>query len=176
MTTPVPGVWVAQGVEEGERPSEPHFLPVPDTTDFQESFVTSGVFSVTELIQVSRSKCPRPLCAGIRGGEGLPQERGTGEGEGALGGGALREKGSQGEARSPSLCHQAKVPRKGSIRALPRAQGQSNMSLPRKQTPHAGWRVLENLLRYVLSWGLPTPPGGDPKGRSPPPPPVPLPS
>uniref|UniRef100_A0A452TNM2 Nuclear factor 1 n=1 Tax=Ursus maritimus TaxID=29073 RepID=A0A452TNM2_URSMA len=55
VTTPVPGVWVAQGVEEGERPSEPHFLPVPDTTDFQESFVTSGVFSVTELIQVSRT-------------------------------------------------------------------------------------------------------------------------
>uniref|UniRef100_A0A8C9KRZ9 Nuclear factor I C n=1 Tax=Panthera tigris altaica TaxID=74533 RepID=A0A8C9KRZ9_PANTA len=55
VTTPAPGVWVAQGVEEGNRPSESHFLPVPDTTDFQESFVTSGVFSVTELIQVSRT-------------------------------------------------------------------------------------------------------------------------
>lgn len=46
------------GAEKGNKPTDAHSLPVPDTTDFQESFVTSGVFSVTELIQVSRSECP----------------------------------------------------------------------------------------------------------------------
>uniref|UniRef100_A0A2K6MCL6 Nuclear factor 1 n=1 Tax=Rhinopithecus bieti TaxID=61621 RepID=A0A2K6MCL6_RHIBE len=40
------------GMGSDQEDSKPITL---DTTDFQESFVTSGVFSVTELIQVSRS-------------------------------------------------------------------------------------------------------------------------
>ncbi|XP_035314288.1 nuclear factor 1 C-type isoform X4 [Cricetulus griseus] len=40
------------GVGSDQEDSKPITL---DTTDFQESFVTSGVFSVTELIQVSRT-------------------------------------------------------------------------------------------------------------------------
>lgn len=106
------------------------------------------MFSVTELIQVSRSECPCLPCAGMGRGEGLTQGRGAGGGRGTL-----REKGPPGEGRSPCpspcptpLCHQAKVPSKGSIQALPGAQGQSSTLLPRKQTPHAAWRVLENPL------------------------------
>lgn len=38
-------------------PPQHALLSPADSTDFQESFVTSGVFSVTELIQVSRSEC-----------------------------------------------------------------------------------------------------------------------
>ncbi|XP_037741895.1 nuclear factor 1 C-type isoform X15 [Chelonia mydas] len=40
------------GIGSDQEDSKPITL---DTTDFQESFVTSGVFSVTELIQVSRT-------------------------------------------------------------------------------------------------------------------------
>ncbi|XP_010020684.1 PREDICTED: nuclear factor 1 C-type-like, partial [Nestor notabilis] len=40
------------GIGSDQEDSKPITL---DSTDFQESFVTSGVFSVTELIQVSRT-------------------------------------------------------------------------------------------------------------------------
>lgn len=113
VTTPAPGVWVAQGVEEGNRPSESHFLPVPDTTDFQESFVTSGVFSVTELIQVSRSECPRPPCAGIWRGEG------RGRGRGGFGMGTLRKSLREREAAH----HPALLPSVTELRCLGRAVG-----------------------------------------------------
>lgn len=110
-------------VEEGNRSSEPRFLPVPDTTDFQESFVTSGVFSVTELIQVSRSECPRPPCAGIRRGRdphrggALEKEKGLWGGHGSERERVLRERrGAHHPAPLP--CHQAKVPREGGIQAL----------------------------------------------------------
>nr|XP_013799982.1 PREDICTED: nuclear factor 1 C-type [Apteryx mantelli mantelli] len=44
------------GIGSDQEDSKPITL---DSTDFQESFVTSGVFSVTELIQVSRSESKR---------------------------------------------------------------------------------------------------------------------
>ncbi|XP_042671234.1 nuclear factor 1 C-type-like isoform X2 [Centrocercus urophasianus] len=40
------------GIASDQEDTKPNTL---DSTDFQESFVTSGVFSVTELIQVSRT-------------------------------------------------------------------------------------------------------------------------
>lgn len=67
------------GVEEGNRHTDTHSFPFPDTTDFQESFVTSGVFSVTELIQVSRSECPHPPGLGPGYGRGLFRGKGDGE-------------------------------------------------------------------------------------------------
>ncbi|XP_008584002.1 PREDICTED: nuclear factor 1 C-type [Galeopterus variegatus] len=58
LPTPSPGGYAEQsgspraGMGSDQEDSKPITL---DTTDFQESFVTSGVFSVTELIQVSRT-------------------------------------------------------------------------------------------------------------------------
>lgn len=128
-------------------------------------------------VSPSSSKCPGvsvPAHPVLGSSEGRDSHReGALEREKALGGEALREKGSQGEARSPSpcpapLCHQAKVPRKGGIQALPRTQGQGNMLLSRKQTAHGGWRVLENLLPLCPFLGPPDPSRRRPQ-RAPPP-------
>lgn len=95
------------GVEEGNRHTDTHPLPFPDTTDFQESFVTSGVFSVTELIQVSRSEYTHLPGLGPRQGRGLQRE-GRWRVEGTSGwrlqeGKHLRERvGTQGRGRTPS--------------------------------------------------------------------------
>lgn len=92
------------GVEEGNRHTDTHSFPFPDTTDFQESFVTSGVFSVTELIQVSRSECPHP--AGTRIREGLIQREGRWRVEGTSGRRLqevkhLRERVDSGKRKNP---------------------------------------------------------------------------
>ncbi|XP_017703460.1 PREDICTED: LOW QUALITY PROTEIN: nuclear factor 1 C-type [Rhinopithecus bieti] len=113
------------GMGSDQEDSKPITL---DTTDFQESFVTSGVFSVTELIQVSRSECSRQPRAGSWRGEGGRREDGAHPLTLLL---VL--------SRHP-LCYQAKVPRKGGGQALPRAQGQGSLPPP-QETESKCWMV-----------------------------------
>lgn len=151
----------------------------------------SPVFSLFQTPRISRRALSPPVCSvsrssskcpgvsvpahpvlGSRGG-GTPTGEGRWRRRRGFGGcGSERERVSgRGEEPIPAPlpCHQAKVPRKGGIQALLESKVRATSSFPVNSLHMLDGGCWKTFCPCVLSWGLPTPPGGDPKGPRPPP-------